>query len=70
MSNNAPFRQTRFGPIAARKTVRADGSILVHAEHRLDAYPDRLTDWLLHWAAVAPDRTLLPAAMNITNGCA
>ncbi|MCB0098547.1 MAG: AMP-binding protein, partial [Caldilineaceae bacterium] len=59
MKSNAPFRQTRFGPIAARKTVRADGSILVNAEHGLDAYPDRLTDWLLHWAAAAPDRTFI-----------
>ena len=59
MKSNAPFCQTRFGPIAARKTVRADGSILVNAEHGLDAYPDRLTDWLLHWAAAAPDRTFI-----------
>ncbi|MEZ4707975.1 MAG: feruloyl-CoA synthase [Caldilineaceae bacterium] len=59
MKSNAPFRQTHFGPIAARKTVRTDGSILVHAEHGLDAYPDRLTDWLLHWAAATPDRTFI-----------
>ena len=59
MKSNAPFCQTRFGPIAVRKTVRADGSILVNAEHGLDAYPDRLTDWLLHWAAAAPDRTFI-----------
>jgi len=46
------------GSITARFTPRADGSTLVRSTEALQPYPDRLTDRLLHWAAVAPDRTL------------
>lgn len=59
MNQKAPFRQVNFGPIATQKTVRADGSILLNAPHGLDRYPDRLTEWLVHWAAVAPDRVFI-----------
>lgn len=55
----APFRPTKFGPIAIQKTVRADGVILLQAPHKLEAYPARLTERLLHWAQHAPDRLFL-----------
>ena len=46
------------GSLTARFTPRADGSTLIHSTEALQPYPDRLTDRLLHWAALAPDRAL------------
>ena len=37
---------------------QVEGSLRVLSTEPLRAYPARLTDRLLHWAAVAPDRTL------------
>jgi len=46
------------GSLAAHFTPRADGSTLIHSTEPLQPYPGRLTDRLLHWAAVKPDQTL------------
>lgn len=59
MKIDAPFRPTKFGPTATQKSVRADGTILLQAEHKLEAYPARLTERLLHWAEQTPDRVLI-----------
>ena len=54
------YRQVALGgSLAARFTQRADGATLVVSTEPLAAYPPRLTDRLLHWAEVAPDRTLI-----------
>jgi len=37
---------------------RADGTLVVRSPHALAPWPDRITDWLLHWAEAAPDRVL------------
>jgi feruloyl-CoA synthase len=47
------------GSLSATFTPRADGTTLVVSDEALQAYPARLTDRLLHWAAVAPERTLV-----------
>lgn len=47
------------GSLSATFTPRADGSTLVLSDEPLRDYPRRLTDRLLHWAAVAPERTLV-----------
>ena len=47
------------GSLAAHFTRRADGSTLVRSIEALAPYPERITDRLLHWAAVAPDRPLV-----------
>ena len=55
----APFRKVRLGP---RETVverRANGEIVLRSPHVLGAYPDRITEKLIHWARVAPDRTFI-----------
>ncbi len=39
--------------------TRADGSVLVWQADPLGPYPDKITERLVHWAAVAPDRTWL-----------
>ena len=45
------------GSLSAQFETRPDGATLVTSTEPLGAYPDRLTDRLLHWAAVAPERT-------------
>ena len=60
MSSPARYRPVALGgSLAARFERRADGSLLVSSAQPLQAYPQRLTDRLLHWAAAAPDRTLV-----------
>ena len=47
------------GSLSAHFTRRDDGSTVVRSTEALAPYPERITDRLLHWAAVAPDRTLV-----------
>ena len=52
----APFRKARLGP---RDTVfrrETDGGFRLHSPHALGPYPTALTDRLIHWARVAPNR--------------
>ncbi|WP_342451104.1 feruloyl-CoA synthase [Piscinibacter koreensis] len=52
------------GSLEARFTRRADGVTYVESTEPLGEYPRRLTDRLLHWAAEAPDRTLVAKRVN------
>jgi feruloyl-CoA synthase len=52
------------GSLAAEFEQRADGSKIVRSIEALAAYPARITDRLLHWAAVAPERTLVAKRVN------
>ena len=54
------------GSLAATFTARPDGATLVSSTEPLAPYPRRLTDRLLHWAQVAPERTL--AAKRVHGG--
>ncbi len=54
------------GSLEALYTPRADGSTLLVSTEPLQPYPARLTDRLLHWATLAPERTL--AAKRRTDG--
>jgi feruloyl-CoA synthase len=53
------WRSVRLGDLTPIVDERADGSIVMRAVQPLGAYPVTLTDALLRWADVAPDRTLL-----------
>ncbi len=56
---SVPFRKVRLGP---RETVierRANGEIVLRSPHALGPYPTRITERLVHWATVAPDRTFM-----------
>jgi len=46
------------GSLAANFVARADGTTLVTSTEALRPYPRKLTDRLLHWAAVGPEHTL------------
>jgi feruloyl-CoA synthase len=54
------YREVPFGgSLSAVAEKRADGSILLRSTEALQPYPERITDRLLHWASVAPERTLV-----------
>ena len=52
------------GTLTAHVEQRADGSTLVTSTEPLAPYAERLTDRFLHWAEVAPDRTLVAKRVN------
>ncbi len=54
------------GSLSATFTQRPDGATLVTSTEALAPYPGRLTDRLLHWAQLAPERTL--AAKRVGGG--
>jgi feruloyl-CoA synthase len=54
-----PLRPIRFNDPAVDVEHRPDGTILLRPRDALPAYPDRLTDRLLHWAEAAPDRMFI-----------
>jgi len=57
--SGVPYRALPLGgSLAAHFTPRADGTTLVQSAEPLGPYPLRLTDRLLHWAAVKPEHTL------------
>ena len=48
-----------FGPPEVIVERRPDGALLVRSPHPLGPYPPAMTDWLDHWAKVAPDRVFV-----------
>jgi len=54
-----PRRAVRLGPTEILCETRADGVRLLRSPHGLARWPERITDWLLHWAEAAPERVLL-----------
>ena len=48
-----------LGPPEVIVERRADGVMLARSPHPLGAYPRAATDWLDHWAKVAPERVFL-----------
>ena len=55
----APLRPVRLGPPDVLLERKPDGTIHLRSPHRLDAYPEKLTQRLEHWAKVTPDRVFL-----------
>jgi feruloyl-CoA synthase len=48
-----------FGPPEVIVERRSDGAILARSPYPVGAYARAVTDWLDHWAAVAPERVFL-----------
>ena len=48
-----------FGPPEVTVERRSDGTMLARSPHPLASHPDAMTDWLDHWAKLAPDRVFL-----------
>jgi feruloyl-CoA synthase len=53
------YRAVRLGDLTPIVERRADGALHLRASAPLEPYPSRFTERLRHWAAVAPERTLL-----------
>jgi feruloyl-CoA synthase len=58
-SNPHPLRPISFGDPKVTVDRRADGTIYLRPDRALTDYPNRLTDSLRYWAAVAPDRLFM-----------
>jgi feruloyl-CoA synthase len=56
---SAPLRPVRLGPADVLLDRKTDGTIVLRSPQPLDAYPQKLTERLEHWAKAAPDRVFL-----------
>ena len=59
MSATARYRDMRYGVTSVQVQTRNHGVQYVQADLPLAAHPQRMTDKLLHWARVTPERTCL-----------
>ncbi|HEY1721954.1 MAG TPA: feruloyl-CoA synthase [Magnetospirillaceae bacterium] len=57
--SSAPFRNVRLGPRETEIERRANFEIVLRSPHALGPYPSRLTEKLIHWANLAPDRIFI-----------
>ena len=55
----ARVRAVALGAADVEIERRADGSILLRSPHALSAYPQKLTERLVHWARAAPERSFI-----------
>jgi len=58
MSDSVRYRDMRYGITRVQVQTRDNGVQYAQADVALGEYPKRMTDKLLHWARVAPERTL------------
>jgi feruloyl-CoA synthase len=62
------FRPLRFGVTRVSLKDGVPGTHYLKADQELQAYPDRLTDRLQHWATNKPDQTLFARRVKLANG--
>jgi feruloyl-CoA synthase len=58
-ATDAAVHQPALGPVGVELERRADGSYYLRSPHPLAPYPRCITERLLHWAEVAPERTFM-----------
>jgi feruloyl-CoA synthase len=58
-SARPPLRPVLLGPPDVVVERRSDGAIVLRSPHPLPAFPQKLTERLVHWAKVAPERVFL-----------
>ena len=56
---SAPLRAVKLGPADVVVERHSDGTIVMRSPHVVPAYPRMLTERLVHWAKIAPDRIFL-----------
>jgi len=56
---SAPLRPVRLGSADVLLNRKTEGTIVLRSPQPLDAYPQKLTERLEHWAKAAPDRVFL-----------
>ena len=59
LREQTPLRPVRLGPASVDIERRADGAMVLRSPRPLDAYPEKLTERLAHWANAAPERIFL-----------
>ena len=62
------FRPLRFGVTRVTLKDGAPGTHYLKADQVLQAFPDRLTDRLQHWAENKPDQTLFARRVKLADG--
>lgn len=58
LSERSPVRPVRLRTSGASMERRADGSYLIRPDEPLEKYPRVLTERLVHWAGIVPERPL------------
>jgi len=64
----ASFRPLKFGVTRVSLRDGVPGTHYLKADQELQAYPDRLTDRLQHWAKTAPDRSFMARRIKLADG--
>jgi len=62
------YRAMRYGITSVQVRTRDDGVQYVLADVPLGSYPTRMTDKLLHWARVTPERTYVARRKRLSDG--
>ncbi len=62
------YRPVSFGNTRVVSHTRADGCTLLRAEKPLQAYEQRVSDRLIHWAQHAPQRTFMARRQALPDG--
>jgi len=69
MTLSAPkYRAMRYGITRIQREETPEGVQYVQAEQSLQAHPHRMTDKLLHWARVTPERTFMARRKRLADG--
>ena len=68
MKPSTRYRDMRYGITRVKVDTRDNGVQYVQAEVPLDTYPQRMTDKLLHWSRMAPERTFLARRKRLSDG--
>ena len=64
----ATFRPLKFGVTRVNLRDGVPGTHYLKAEQDLQAYPERMTDRLRHWAQTTPDRTFMARRAKLADG--
>ena len=62
------FRPLRFGVTRVTLKDGVPGTHYLKADQDLQAFPDRLTDRLQHWAQIKPTQTLFARRVKLADG--
>ena len=62
------FRPLKFGVTRVRLRDGVPGTHYLSAEQPLEAFPDRMTDRLQHWAQTTPDRSFMARRIKQADG--
>ena len=62
------YRAMRYGITRIQREETPEGVQYVQAEQSLQVHPHRMTDKLLHWARVTPERTFMARRKRLADG--